>query len=159
MSVEIMQILGEGFEMLEDEQVMAAVKKHNAILAEVNALNPDELPADCAKAQYLYWKAQATAWVITGFYKKRFRYYEAQAEISQADKYEEIRVEGFSEERKGTGTDGQYLSRKAKGEKLVFAAKYEGDFDRWRGIAHAYDNAINSLKDMMKWHMKEFDGR
>lgn len=52
-------------------------------------------------------------------------------------------------------TDSQYKSRRAKAEELARASKFEGDYVRWQGIAKAYENSINSLKDMIKSIEKE----
>lgn len=142
-------ISGE-YAKLEDEQLQEVIKRHNNILNQINKLDIENIPNDCTKAEYLYFQAQYYASMMMGYYKNRFKHYESMAEQAQADRYEEVVMNGFGNKEKGTGTDGQYLSRKAKGEMLDKASHYEGNFDRWRGIYNSYDNAINALKDQYK---------
>jgi hypothetical protein len=142
---------------LEDERLKSYLTNHNTNLMLINEHRLDSLGSyQLAKLEYLYSKCMLYASLIAGHYRKQQRYYEAQAEIKQADAYENARTADNSE-LKGS-TDGQYLSRKAKGEQLIYAAKNEGDYIRWQGITKAYENSINSIKDMIKSLDKEGKG-
>ncbi|WP_263708054.1 hypothetical protein, partial [Shouchella tritolerans] len=100
---------------------------------------------EIAKLEYLYSQVERVAWRIAGHFKKLYKYHEGMAEIAQGQAYKEERSDG-----KKNSTDGQYLSRIAKGEQLTQAAEYEGEFLTWRGVAGTYERAANSLKDMLK---------
>ena len=145
------------FKELEDKRIQKYLTNHNTNLMLINEFKLDELGSyQLAKVEYLYSKCVLDASLIAGHYRKQQRYYEAMAEIKQADAYENARTAEGSE-LKGS-TDGQYLSRKAKGEQLIKAAQYEGDYIRWQGIAKSYENSINSVKDMIKSLEKEKNG-
>lgn len=142
---------------LEDQRLKSYLTNHNTNLMLINEFRLDDCGSyQLAKIEYLYSKCVLYASLIAGHYRKQQRYFEAMAEIHQADAYENART---SEESTLTGsTDGQYLSRKAKGEQLKMAARYEGDYIRWQGIAKSYENSINSIKDMIKSLEKEKNG-
>lgn len=145
------------FVELEDQRLKKYLTNHNANLMIINEMEFDKLGSfQLAKVEYLYSKCMLYASLISGHYRKQQRYYEAMAEIHQADAYESARTSMLSE-LKGS-TDAQYLSRKAKGEQLKQAAQYEGDYVRWSGIAKSYENSINSVKDMIKSLEKEKHG-
>lgn len=145
------------YAQLEDERLRKYLTNHNANLMLINEFKLDDCGSyQLAKIEYLYSKCVMYASLISGHYRKQQRYYEAMAEIHQADAYENART-SLDSELKGS-TDGQYLSRKAKGEQLLQAAKNEGDYIRWHGIAKSYENSINSLKDMIKSLEKEGKG-
>lgn len=123
-------------------------KSHENYIKQIRVLDErmDELaPYEIAKLEYFYTRAERIAWRIAGEYKKEYKYYEGMAEIAQGQEYKRIR-----EGKKNTSTDGQYMSRITKGQMLVEAAKHEGDFISWKGIASSYENAINALKDIIK---------
>lgn len=101
-------------------------------------------PVQIAKLEYLYADAERQAYRIASYYKGQQKYHEAMAEIEQSRAYERVIDSG------GRSTDGQYLSRKYKGEELKKAGKNEGEFMKWRGVAVSYERAANSLKDMIK---------
>ncbi|MCM3488799.1 hypothetical protein M3689_05700 [Alkalihalophilus marmarensis] len=131
-----------------DPKLESLFKAHEKAIAQIKALDNrlDSLaPFDLAKLEYLYSQAERQAWRIAGHYKKLYKYHEGLAEIAQGQSYKEERIDG-----KKNSTDGQYLSRIAKGTELVMAADYEGDFLSWKGVASTYEGARNSLKDMIK---------
>lgn len=128
-------------------------KSHNDILDSINDImdRNAHTPHELARAEYLYTRARAICYRITGYYKSQFKLYEARAEQMQARGYEKIRkgeAEGFAEKFKSS-TDAQYMSRLTKGIQLEKAAEYEGMYDMWRGIAESYRDAANSIKDMI----------
>lgn len=135
---------------IEDRAMGSYIDKHNKLIDQINEYNLDDVtPVQVAKMEYLYAQSQLYAYLIAGHYRKKQRYYEAQAEQHQANSYEETR----KEER--PASDAQYLSRRAKGKQLEIAAGYEGNYIRWNGIAQAYENSINSLKDLGKAIVRE----
>lgn len=157
-TVEHTGLTAEEFEQLEDQRILAYVRKHNSFLNQINAIDLDTAGSFMiSKMEYLYSQAQIYAYLIAGHYRKFQKYHEALAEQAQANSYEDTRLNRGEHGLNGS-TDGQYLSRKAKGLQLEKAARFEGDFIRWNGIAKAYENAINSLKDMIKAHNKENNG-
>lgn len=122
-------------------------RAHEKALIEIEKLDSrmDSLaPYEIGKLQYLYTKAERQAWNIAAWHKKKQKYYEGMAEIAQGQEYKQMRDSGK------TGTDAQYLSRISKGEQLTEAAKYEGDYITWRGIAQTYEGARLALKDILK---------
>lgn len=149
---------------LEDRAIGDYLQKHSAYLKKIeyyeqyleegNALGQVEY----AKMEYWYSKCQVYAYLIASFYRKQQRYYEAKAEQAQADSYEFVRLGNYHEKLK-TSTDAQYISRNAKGVQLEIASSHEGNRDRWNGIALAYGNAINSIKDMYKGDKAEQTGK
>jgi hypothetical protein len=147
----------EKYAELEDERMRDYITNHNTNLMLINEMSLDQLGSyQLAKVEYLYSKCMLYASLIAGHYRKQQKYFEAMAEIGQADAYEQARTSTVSNL---TGsTDGQYLSRKAKGQQLIKAAKNEGDYIRWQGIAKSYENSINSVKDMIKGIEKEKKG-
>jgi hypothetical protein len=145
------------FDQLEDQRLKKYLTNHNTNLMLINEFSLDDCGSyHLAKIEYLYSKCMLYASLISGHYRKQQRYYEAMAEIEQANAYESARTSDDSE-LKGS-TDGQYLSRKAKGEQLLKAARNEGDYARWSGITKSYENSINSIKDMIKSLEKEGKG-
>lgn len=123
-------------------------KAHEKSINQIKLLDSriDSLaPFEIAKLEYLYSQAERQAWRVAGHFKKLYKYHEGMAEIAQGQSYKNERVDGNK-----NSTDGQYLSRIAKGEQLVMAAEYEGEFLTWKGIASTYERASNSLKDMIK---------
>lgn len=128
-------------------------KAHNEVLDQINAImdKAGHVPHELARAEYLYTRARAICYRITGYYKSQFKLYEAKAEQMQARGYEKIRkgeAEGFAEKFK-SAVDAQYMSRLTKGIQLENAAEYEGLYDQWRGIADSYKDAANAIKDMI----------
>ncbi|RST57641.1 hypothetical protein D5F11_021515 [Siminovitchia terrae] len=122
-------------------------RSHEKALDEIQKLDSrmDHLaPYEIGKLQYLYTKAERQAWNIAAWHKKKQKYYEGMAEIAQGQEYKQMRDSGK------TGTDAQYLSRISKGAQLTEAAKYEGDYITWRGIAQTYEGARLALKDILK---------
>ncbi|MFK3938924.1 hypothetical protein ACI2JA_15600 [Alkalihalobacillus sp. NPDC078783] len=105
----------------------------------------DLTPVQMAKLEYEYAEAERQAYRIASYYKSQQKYHEAMAEIEQGKAYERVVIDGG-----GRSADGQYLSRKFKGEELKKAGKHEGDYMKWRGVAVSYERAANSLKDMIK---------
>jgi hypothetical protein len=155
---ESMEISTERYIELEDEAIRHYVSKHNEYLAKINEIGLDNAPSLLiAKAEYWYAWAQIYASNIAGYYRKQQKLYEARAEMAQADGYEAARTNKDGRQLNGS-TDGQYLSRKAKGKQLEKAAHYEGNYIRWSGIAKSYGDAINSLKDIIKSIEKEKKG-
>jgi hypothetical protein len=145
------------YSQLEDERIKKYLSNHNTNLYLINEFKLDDIGSyQLAKVEYLYSKCMLYASLIAGHYRKQQKYYEAMAEIHQADAYENARTSDTSE-LKGS-TDGQYLSRKAKGEQLIKAAQFEGDYIRWQGITKSYESSINSIKDMIKSLEKEGKG-
>lgn len=123
-------------------------KAHEKSINQIRQLDAriDSLaPFEIAKLEYLYSQAERQAWRIAGHFKKLYKYHEGMAEIAQGQSYKNERVDGNK-----NSTDGQYLSRIAKGEQLVMAAEYEGEFLTWKGIASTYEGARLAIKDMMK---------
>jgi hypothetical protein len=128
-------------------------KSHNELLDQINSIMDkySHTPHELARAEYLYTRARAICYRIVGHYKAEFKLYEARAEQMQARGYEKIRkgeAEGFAEKFKSS-TDAQYMSRLTKGIQLENAAKPEGMYDQWRGIAESYRDAANAIKDMI----------
>lgn len=135
---------------LEDKAMATYIEKHNSFISTIESYDMDAVaPTQIARMEYLYAQAQLYAYLIAGHYRKKQRYHEALAEQQQANSYEET--------RKGDrpATDAQYISRRAKGKQLELAGHYEGNYIRWNGIAQAYENSINSLKDLGKAIVKE----
>jgi len=131
-------------------------QQHSYYLAQIKELDDqiDELsPFQIAKLEYIYSKAERIAWHIAGFYKRKQKSYEGQAEIKQGQEYKRLKEENQ------TSVDAQYGSRVTKGEMLDKAADYEGEYISWRGIAQTYERAGNSLKDMIKAIEKEGGGQ
>ena len=127
-------------------------EEHNKIIDQINEIDLDRCdPVSIAKAEYLYAKARIVAYKIAGHYKAEQKYYEAQAEIQQGLGYKKIR-RGEMEDYKDmkAAADAQYLSRITKGKQLAEAAKYEGLYTQWKGIADTYQDAVNALKDLIK---------
>lgn len=134
--------------MSENKKLKELFDSHKKYISQIKQLDNrmDELtPYEIAKLEYLYTKAERIAWQITGEYKREYKYYEGMAEVAQGQEYKNIR-----ENKKKTATDGQYMSRITKGEMLMEAANYEGDYMSWKGIAGTYERAANALKDIMK---------
>lgn len=134
--------------MSENQKLKDLFDSHKKYISQIKQLDSrmDELaPYEIAKLEYLYTKAERIAWQITGEYKREYKYYEGMAEVAQGQEYKNIR-----ENKKSTSTDGQYMSRITKGQMLMEAANYEGDYMSWRGIAGTYERAANALKDLMK---------
>jgi len=145
----------EALQGLEDNAILNYVKNHNDYLKKIEAyevhLNEGALlgRVELAKMEYWYSYAQRYAYLISGYYRKQQKYYEAHAEIQQANMYENVKL-GKYNDKLSNSTDAQYLSRRAKGEQLELASHHEGNFKRWEGIALSYESAINSIKDMVK---------
>jgi hypothetical protein len=151
-------LTADEYKQLEDKRIHTYVTKHNDFLKQINEIDLDTAGSVMiSKMEYLYSQAQIYAYLIAGHYRKFQKYHEALAEQAQADSYEDARLNKGQHGLNGS-TDGQYLSRKAKGLQLEKAARFEGDYIRWNGIAKAYENAINSLKDLIKAHNKENNG-
>lgn len=134
--------------MSENQKLKDLFDSHKKYISQIKLLDNrmDELtPYEIAKLEYLYTKAERIAWQITGEYKREYKYYEGMAEVAQGQEYKNIR-----ENKKSTSTDGQYMSRITKGQMLMEAANYEGDYMSWKGIAGTYERAANALKDIMK---------
>lgn len=140
---------------LEDRSVHDYIMKHNEFLKKIEYydrfLDTGQTlgQVELAKMEYWYSKAQLYAHLIAGFYRGRQKLLEGQAEQEQANFFEQVRIKQY-DERLSNSTDAQYLSRRAKGEKLVEAAGYEKGYMQWRGVAESYEQSINSLKDMVK---------
>lgn len=140
---------------LEEAAMATYIAKHNSFLKKIEDIEsyfdganvPGQV--ELAKMEYWYAKAQLYAYLISGYYRKQQKYYEALAEQEQANFYEKVRSQEYDAKLQ-TSTDAQYLSRRAKGAKLLEASKHEGNYSRWNGIAKSYENAINSIKDMIK---------
>lgn len=133
---------------MNEDELNKLFAAHQKSIAAIKTLDDrlDELaPYEIAKLEYLYSQAERQAWRIAGHFKKLYKYHEGMAEIAQGQAYKSERSDG-----KKNSTDGQYLSRIAKGEQLTQAAEYEGEFLTWRGVAGTYERAANSLKDMLK---------
>lgn len=133
---------------MNEDELTKLFAAHQKSITAIKTLDDrlDELaPYEIAKLEYLYSQAERQAWRIAGHFKKLYKYYEGMAEISQGQEYKDVR-----EHQKKNSTDGQYLSRIAKGEQLLKAADYEGEFLTWKGVAGTYERAANSLKDMLK---------
>jgi hypothetical protein len=144
------------YKELEDGRIWSYLDKHNQYIKLIDDVDMDSIGSfQLAKCEYWYSKAQLYAALISGHYRKQQKYYEAMAEQAQANEYERVRLHG---DKLKTGTDAQYLSRMAKGKELENAAKYEGDYIRWKGIADSYESSINSIKDMIKSLDKENKG-
>lgn len=136
---------------MHDEELVYLFAAHEKSINDIKELDKrlDELaPFEIAKLEYLYSQAERQAWRIAGHFKKLYKYHEGMAEIAQGQEYKAVRTAKDSQTK--NSTDGQYLSRIAKGNQLVIAADYEGDFLSWKGIAGTYERAANSLKDMLK---------
>jgi len=134
--------------MSENKKLKDLFDSHKKYISQIKQLDSrmDELtPYEIAKLEYLYTKAERIAWQITGEFKREYKYYEGMAEVAQGQEYKNIR-----ENKKSTSTDGQYMSRITKGQMLMEAANYEGDYMSWKGIAGTYERAANALKDLMK---------
>lgn len=134
--------------MSENQKLKDLFDSHKKYISQIKQLDSrmDALtPYEIAKLEYLYTKAERIAWQITGEYKREYKYYEGMAEVAQGQEYKNIR-----ENKKSTSTDGQYMSRITKGQMLMEAANYEGDYMSWKGIAGTYERAANALKDLMK---------
>ncbi|MEM5012083.1 hypothetical protein WKH57_15285 [Niallia taxi] len=134
--------------MSENKKLQDLFDTHKTYISQIKLLDNrmDELtPYEIAKLEYLYTKAERIAWQITGEFKREYKYYEGMAEVAQGQEYKNIR-----ENKKSTSTDGQYMSRITKGQMLMEAANYEGDYMSWKGIAGTYERAANALKDLMK---------
>ena len=132
--------------MNAEQRYQDALKAHNMTIEQIreldkrlNSLSPFEL----SKLEYLYTKVERHAWTIAGYFKSQAKYYEGMAEVAQGTTYKAIRADK-------SGQDAQYESRIAKGNMLMEAGNYEGDFTSWKGWALSYEGARNSIKDMIK---------
>lgn len=133
--------------MSSEQQYQDTLKAHKSVIGQIKTLDArlNELsPFELAKLEYLYTKAERHAWTIAGYFKSQAKYYEGMAEVAQGTTYKSLRTEGKS------GQDAQYESRIAKGNALIEAGQYEGDFTSWKGFAISYEGARNSIKDMIK---------
>jgi hypothetical protein len=134
---------------LEDAAMHLYIDKHNAHIKAIEKMNLDLLtPVQVAKTEYAYAQAQIYAVLIYSYYRKQQRYHEAQGRQQRANKFEEIRKER-------SAADADAISRRVEGEQDEEAGKHEANYMRWYGISQAYDNAINSLKDLGKAIVKE----
>lgn len=128
-------------------------KEHNALLDKINKIMDSNAhtPHELARAEYFYTQARAVSYKIVGHYKAQFKYYEARAEQLQAMGYENIRKgDNPKYEKFKSSVDAQYMSRLTKGIQLEKASEFEGMYDQWRGVADAYSDAVNAIKDMIK---------
>lgn len=133
----------------EDKAIWTYIEKHNNFIDQINQYNIDEVsPAEVAKMEYLYSQAQIYAFLIASHYRRLQRYHEAQGRQQRANAFEEYR-------RERSAADADALSRRVEGEQDEIAGKNEANYVRWHGIAQAYENAINSLKDLGKAIMRE----
>jgi hypothetical protein len=136
--------------MMNDKRYQDAVKAHDTSIKEVKKLDErlHELsPFELAKLEYMYTKVERHAWTIAGYFKTQAKYYEGLAEVSQGTTYKNLRAD---QSEKKTSVDAQYESRIAKGNMLIKASEFEGDFTAWKGWAGSYEGARNSIKDMIK---------
>ncbi len=152
MSVELLDSI-EAYKELEDARMHDFIFKHNKLLRTVNEYDLDSAsPFQLAKMEYLYSQAQLYAYLVASHYRKQQRYHEAHSEQDFANNYESIRDD---KETKRSAADAQVMARKFKGLQLDKAGAEEGNYLRWNGIAHSYENMIYSLKDMIKTVQKE----
>lgn len=152
MSKELLESI-ENFKALEDERMHDYIHKHNTILRGISQVDlPGCTPYQLAELEYRYAQAQVYANLIASHYRKQQRYYEARSEQEYANLYESIRDD---REAKRSAVDAQVMARKAKGDQLEQAGKFESDFLRWTGISNSYENMIYSIKDMIKAIAKE----
>lgn len=152
MSVNLLESI-ESYKQLEDARIHDFIYKHNKLLKEVNMFDLDSAsPFQLAKMEYLYSQAQLYAYLICSHYRKVQRYHEAHAEQDFANQYESIRDD---KEAKRSAADAQVIARLSKGKQMEKAGEQEGNYMRWNGIAHSYENMIYSLKDMIKTVQKE----
>jgi hypothetical protein len=152
----------EKYQNLEEQAVMEFVEKHNYFLSLIEDLEERMYQGllgtvELARIEYYYAKAQLCAYAIAGYHREKMYYYEAMAEQHQANMYEHVRLQKY-DPLMYTSTDGQYMSRRAKGKQLELAAKHAGDYTKWQGIAESYTNAIHAIKDMIKREHKEQEG-
>lgn len=144
----------ETFKALEDSRMHDYINKHNVFLRRIEDLegqfeNGLLGTVELAKMEYLYAKARLYAYLIAGYYKEQFKYFESRAEQERANLYERVKLGDYHEKIKGS-TDAANIAKRAKGEELEKAAKHHGNFDRWVGIALSYESAIYAVKDMIK---------
>lgn len=135
--------------MNAEQRYQNALKAHDDAIKTIRELDKrlHELsPFELAKLEYMYTKVERHAWSIAGYFKSQAKYYEGMAEVSQGTTYKALR----SDADKKTSVDAQYESRIAKGNMLLEASGYEGDFTAWKGFAMSYEGARNSIKDMIK---------
>lgn len=133
--------------MNSEQRYKDALEAHDQTIKQIRALDKrlHELsPFELSKLEYMYTKVERHAWTIAGYFKGLAKYYEGMAEVSQGTTYKNVR----SAEK--TAQDAQYESRIAKGNMLMEAGGYEGDFTSWKGWALSYEGARNSIKDMIK---------
>jgi len=134
---------------LEDTAMHLYIDKHNSLIKQIDKMNLDAItPVQVAKTQYAYAQAQIYAVLIYSHYRKQQRYHEAQGRQQRANKFEELRKDR-------SAADSEAMSRKVEGEQDQEAGKHESNYMRWYGICQAYENAINSLKDLGKAIVKE----
>lgn len=134
---------------LEDAAMHTYIDKHNEKIRMIDKQDLDMItPVQVAKNQYAYAQAQIYAVLIYSYYRKQQRYHEAQGRQQRANEFEKFRKEK-------SAADSDALSRKVEGEQDEKAGHHEANYLRWYGITQAYENAINSLKDLGKAIVKE----
>jgi hypothetical protein len=135
---------------VNEKQLQDTIKAHEMVIADIRELDSrlQELsPTQLSQLQYLYTKAERHAYSISAHYKYLYKYYEGLAEVSQGTTYKNLREDTGT---KKTSIDAQYESRIAKGNMLVEASGYEGNYTSWKGWAASYEGARNAIKDMIK---------
>lgn len=136
--------------MSSEKQYQAALEAHDRAIDQIRELDKrlHELsPFELAKLEYMYTKVERFAWTIASYFKSQAKYYEGLAEVSQGTTYKSLRED---KDLGKTSVDAQYESRIAKGNMLVEASTYEGQYISWRGFAGSYEGARNAIKDMVK---------
>lgn len=106
-------------------------------------------PVEIARVEMWYSFARGHAYDISALCREMALYFEAQAEQGQANMFEKVKLGEYNKKLMNS-TDAQYLSRRAKGKLLEKAAKWQGDYLRWKGIGDTYESSVNAVKDMFK---------
>lgn len=139
------------------EEMTKHIERHNGWLARIEetGFNDPEFdpillgPMMIGRVEIYYSFARKEAHAVAGKCRNLQRFYEAVAEQGQANMYERVKLK-LENRNLHNSTDAQYLSRRIKGRLLEKAAQWEGDYQRWSGIASSYEQTGNATKDLFK---------
>jgi hypothetical protein len=112
-------------------------------------------PATLGRIEIWYSMARKEAISIAGKCRELQKFYLANAEQAKSNQYERVRL-GDYDSKMSSATDAKEIARRVGGRLEEKAARYEGDYLRWQGIADSYEQMGNAVKDSFKLAEYEF---